>query len=658
MIQCVRISLSLAVAAIMLIPAPAASEAEDLFQAVRNGDLTSLRMNVSSTNIDTRGARGATLLMHAAAFGNVETVRFLIDSGADINAKNDLGATALLWAARDPDKARLLIEHGADVNVQSKQGRTPLMLAAFRDGGSDIVALLLAKGSNVNARDGVGDTALLLAAEIGNIETMRLLIAKGADVHAINRYGDSTLFAAARGHRIEAVRLMIDKGVDPNLATTWFPSVRNGQIAQLKLVALDRAANFGPVEMVRDLLKAGANVNVQDSRGLTPLMFAVSAENQNAEIVRTLIAAGADVKIRSVTGETALDWAEKFGYPEVITALKQAGATHGVEYQAPHGPKGPQPDAATAVTRSIELLQKSSSEYFIRSACVGCHHQPLIAQVLQMARTAGVAVNEATAREQTLQLKAHWASSQDELLQAINPGGGVNTVGAILLGLAAAGVPASPVIDSAVVDLAEAQMADGSWLSSEKQNRPPITESTIASTTRAIGVLRQYPIPARKIEFERRIDHAKGWLEEAKPRSTDDFAMRLLGLFWAGASAAELGQAARDLMALQKQDGGWAGNAYLSSDAFSTGEGLYALHESGMASNEPVYRRGADYLLRTQYPDGSWYVRSRSVKFQPYFESAFPFGHDQWISAAATGWATMALAPCVAERGSNRVAGR
>src|SRR5579863_8023265 len=99
MIQSVRIVLGLTVAAVMLMPARAASPAEDLFQALRNGDLGSLRKNVSSINIETRGARGATLLMHAAALGNVETVRFLIDSGADINAKNDLGATALLWAA-------------------------------------------------------------------------------------------------------------------------------------------------------------------------------------------------------------------------------------------------------------------------------------------------------------------------------------------------------------------------------------------------------------------------------------------------------------------------------------------------------------------------------------------------------------------------------
>lgn len=70
-----------------------------------------------------------------------------------------------------------------------------------------------------------------------------------------------------------------------------------------------------------------------------------------------------------------------------------------------------------------------------------------------------------------------------------------------------------------------------------------------------------------------------------------------------------------------------------------------------------AYRRGVDYLVRTQYPDGSWYVRSRSMKFQPYFESGFPFGHDQWISAAATSWASMALS-AAAKSSTNTVANR
>ena len=63
-----------------------------------------------------------------------------------------------------------------------------------------------------------------------------------------------------------------------------------------------------------------------------------------------------------------------------------------------------------------------------------------------------------------------------------------------------------------------------------------------------------------------------------------------------------------------------------------------------LASNDAAYGHGVDFLLRTQRPDGSWYVKSRAVKFQPYFESGFPHGHDQWISASGTAVAVIAIA--------------
>jgi len=121
-----------------------------------------------------------------------------------------------------------------------------------------------------------------------------------------------------------------------------------------------------------------------------------------------------------------------------------------------------------------------------------------------------------------------------------------------------------------------------------------------------------------------------------------------MGLAWSGAEKSHVQQAAHKLLDLQREDGGWAGNPYLKSDAFSTGQALHALHESGsLAPSDRAYKRGVEFLLSTQYPDGSWYVRSRSIKFQPYFDSGFPFEQDQWISAAATAWASMALAPAV-----------
>ncbi len=65
---------------------------------------------------------------------------------------------------------------------------------------------------------------------------------------------------------------------------------------------------------------------------------------------------------------------------------------------------------------------------------------------------------------------------------------------------------------------------------------------------------------------------------------------------------------------------------------------------AGMSGTDPVYQKGVDYLLRTQAADGTWHVKSRSIWLQPYFESGFPYGQDQFISTAGTAWAAMALA--------------
>ena len=65
---------------------------------------------------------------------------------------------------------------------------------------------------------------------------------------------------------------------------------------------------------------------------------------------------------------------------------------------------------------------------------------------------------------------------------------------------------------------------------------------------------------------------------------------------------------------------------------------------AGMPASDPIYQKGIDYLLRTQAADGTWHVKSRSIWLQPYFESGFPYGQDQFISTAGTAWAAMALA--------------
>ena len=81
----------------------------------------------------------------------------------------------------------------------------------------------------------------------------------------------------------------------------------------------------------------------------------------------------------------------------------------------------------------------------------------------------------------------------------------------------------------------------------------------------------------------------------------------------------------------------------MESSAYATGKALFALQTAGLSASDGAYERAVRYLLSTQQEDGSWYVRSRAMAFQPYFDAGFPHGFNQWISAMGTSWATLAL---------------
>jgi squalene cyclase len=117
-----------------------------------------------------------------------------------------------------------------------------------------------------------------------------------------------------------------------------------------------------------------------------------------------------------------------------------------------------------------------------------------------------------------------------------------------------------------------------------------------------------------------------------------------MGLAWAGASKSTKEAAVNGLLALQRSDGGWAQTAaVVAPDAYATGEALYALHLAGVSPTHPAYRRGVDFLLKTQRKDGSWFVASRSHPVQPLIDGGYPYINHQWISAAGGAWSTMAL---------------
>jgi hypothetical protein len=141
-----------------------------------------------------------------------------------------------------------------------------------------------------------------------------------------------------------------------------------------------------------------------------------------------------------------------------------------------------------------------------------------------------------------------------------------------------------------------------------------------------------------------RIAKTRNWLLAAHPAETVESAFQLLGLKWTEADAKEIDNAARLSLHQQREDGGWAQLPTLPSDAYATGLVLVALHEAGgLRCDALAYRRGIDFLLKTQFADGSWYVPTRCFPALEFSCSGFPHGRSQFISAAATCWATMAL---------------
>jgi uncharacterized protein len=187
---------------------------------------------------------------------------------------------------------------------------------------------VLACGGDLKAKDGSGTTALMPAARNGNAELVKLLLAKGRDVNAVT--------------------------VDS------FRTVKNGPLRLGLFNPLINALHYGGFNTVKLLVDVGANVNAADTRGMTPLILAVSSDRPDPRIFRLLRSKDADLTIKSKRGETARDWANKFHNPEVLEAL-------GISAPAPARDGSVRPVIDTkqlcvkaAVEKSVGLLQSGN----------------------------------------------------------------------------------------------------------------------------------------------------------------------------------------------------------------------------------------------------------------------------------------------------------
>lgn len=633
----------------------AAPAAGDFARAIRANDLTALQQLASSpAAVNTPDRLKSTPLHYAAIYGSPGAVRILLSAGADPKARNESAATPLIYAAWNFEKTRLLVENGAEINCAQKEGITPLMVAASTHGNVATVRYLIGKGADVRPFDQVRGnslprntrSALLRSTLMSDPETIQILLAHGADARLADGAGFNSLHNATAFPDRERISLLLAAGADPNALNTFGGVVKKGAIALVHLSPLMLAAPYSDPDAIAALLRAGARVNEVDIRKMNPLMLSIATDHANPDVVRQLIAAGGDVNTKDQNGESVLTWAYKYRNPGILSILEAAGAQGDPLSPAPQpGPESQAASAPEAVRRALPLIARSGPQFFRESGCAGCHHQPLHARVFAATSRAGLNPDPSLRKNFLDSMAAVRPLIVSNLPVLSAPPGDYDVLLAYMMSFADLGEPANEFTDLIMHYVAVRQDPTGAWVELGIA-RPPIEDSTITRTAMAIRALKLYSWPARQNEFDERIARARAWLEKAKPVTTYESADRIMGLQAAGVPLSGLAAEAVALLKLQRSDGGWAQTPYLDSDAYATGIVLHTLYTAGLVSaGDPAYRKGVNFLLRTQFPDGSWYVRSRAPKFQPYFQSGFPFDHDQWISSAATSLAVMALAP-------------
>lgn len=301
-----------------------------------------------------------------------------------------------------------------------------------------------------------------------------------------------------------------------------------------------------------------------------------------------------------------------------------------------------------AVAKAHAVLWKGVEGHAEHRSCFTCHNHGVPMLAFATARERGFAVPEKDFADLIEFSTAYFESYRERFLRGRGPGplslgGATDTTGWGLFALGVAGKEPDAVTAAAVEYTLQRDQNRDHW-TAWGPSRPPAEGSAFMPTALAILGLRMYGLPEHRERIEKRVQMARAWLLTAPAQDTEDRVFRLLGLQAAGATPDDIRRAVADLVRSQRADGGWGQTDAMASDAYATGSALSALQMGGgMLVNDPVYRRGVAYLLRTQLGDGSWLVQSRSFPVQPYYESGFPHGRNQFISSAATAWAATAL---------------
>ncbi|MBQ7606699.1 MAG: ankyrin repeat domain-containing protein, partial [Desulfovibrionaceae bacterium] len=286
-----------------------------LSYALEVGDLpvANLLLQAGATYTEEKISDFTQLMWFSAQSGKEDYLKFYLRAEANVNATDQSGWTALMWAIfgnqGSSENVDILIKGGADVNV-SVNGYTPLMEAAEFNKNSDVMKVLLAAHANVNAQDNEGKTALIYAVQHNTSEIVALLLSAGADRKLSDKNGCTAL------HYARKRKGTTEENITERNTAFMQASKQNDESALIAAMLSEEDVNARDGDgrtalmmanneiIAKALLLAGADVNAKDSEGKTALMMAT-----NVAVIKALLSSCADVNATDIYGNTALMYA-------------------------------------------------------------------------------------------------------------------------------------------------------------------------------------------------------------------------------------------------------------------------------------------------------------------------------------------------------------
>jgi ankyrin repeat protein len=318
--------------------------AQEIFEAVRNNNLAKVKelINVNQNLVNVKDETGRTPLHWAARGVHFEILKYLVEKGADVNAKDNDNIVSILSitsrnnaealkylltkgakidevdnkketslhyaAARGfKEEVKILIDNNAILETKNSMGRTPLIVAARERGGIEVIKLLVEKGANINVKDIYQDTPLSLAAWRGYEDIVNYLIEKNADIPTVGPMAKGLFSYALNKRLLNLYKAMLNNGAD----------IKN--LSGGNSTVLHWASKGGSEYIVRDLIKKNYDVNACDMYGYVPLHYA--AKYGRLPVVKALVEKGAELNVKSKVEETPLNLAQKSGQKEVVDYL-------------------------------------------------------------------------------------------------------------------------------------------------------------------------------------------------------------------------------------------------------------------------------------------------------------------------------------------------